>query len=40
VPAVLGSQGVEKVIELDIDERELAAFRHSLGGIRTSIDLL
>jgi malate dehydrogenase len=40
VPAVLGSQGVEKVIELDIDERELAAFRHSLDGIRTSIGLL
>jgi malate dehydrogenase len=40
VPAVLGNQGVEKVIELDIDERELSAFRHSLGGIRTSIDLL
>jgi malate dehydrogenase len=40
VPAVLGSQGVERVIELDLNEMEMAAFRHSLHGIRASIDLL
>jgi malate dehydrogenase len=40
VPAVLGSRGVERVIELDLNERELADFQRSLGSIRTSIDLL
>jgi malate dehydrogenase len=40
VPAVLGNRGVERIIELDLNEVELAAFRHSLGSIRTSIDHL
>jgi malate dehydrogenase len=40
VPAVLGSRGVERVIELDLNERELADFQRSLGSIRASIDLL
>jgi malate dehydrogenase len=40
VPAVLGSQGIERVIELDLSEEELAAFRHSLLSIRASIKLL
>jgi malate dehydrogenase len=40
VPAVLGSQGIERVIELDLNVEESAAFRKSLLGIRASIDLL
>jgi malate dehydrogenase len=40
VPAVLGSQGIERVIELDLQEDEATAFRQSLRGIRSSIDLL
>jgi len=40
VPAVLGSQGVERVIELDLNEQELIDFQRSLGGIRTSTALL
>jgi malate dehydrogenase len=40
VPAALGSQGMERIIELDLNESELATFRHSLVSIRASIDLL
>jgi malate dehydrogenase len=37
VPAVLGGEGMERVVELDLNDSELAAFRGSLGGIRSSI---
>jgi malate dehydrogenase len=40
VPAVLGGEGMERVVELDLNESELAAFRGSLGGIRSRIGLL
>jgi malate dehydrogenase len=36
VPAVIGCEGVEKIIELDLNEPELADFQRSLGAIRTS----
>lgn len=39
-PAVLGRRGIEKVVELDLNEDESAALRQSLLGIRASIDLL
>jgi malate dehydrogenase len=40
LPAVLGSQGIERIIELDLNEEESAAFRQSLLSMRASIDLL
>jgi malate dehydrogenase len=40
VPAIIGGQGVERVVELDLDETELAAFLRSITGIRAKIELL
>ena len=40
VPAVIGSEGIERVVELDLDDSERAEFQRSLAGIRASIDLL
>ena len=40
VPAVIGSEGVERVVELDLNESELTDFHRSLRGIRASIDML
>jgi malate dehydrogenase len=37
VPAVLGQDGVEKVIELNLDETEQAGFQKSIDDIRTEI---
>jgi malate dehydrogenase len=34
VPAILGKNGVEKVIELDLTDEEKAAFEHSAGAVR------
>jgi malate dehydrogenase len=34
VPAVLGAQGVERIVELDLNEAEKAQFRASLGHVR------
>jgi malate dehydrogenase len=34
VPAVLGRSGVERIVELDLDEAELAALRAAAEGIR------
>ena len=34
VPVVLGSSGVEKVIELDLDQTERALFRESLEHVK------
>jgi malate dehydrogenase len=34
VPAVLGSGGVEKIIELDLDESESAQFSESLRHVK------
>lgn len=40
VPAVIGRQGIDRVVELDLNETELAAFRGSVDGIRATIELL
>jgi malate dehydrogenase len=34
VPALLGRNGVEKIVELDLDEEEKAQFRASLGHVK------
>ena len=40
VPAVLGSRGIEKVLELPLDETELAGFTASVDSIRADIESL
>jgi malate dehydrogenase len=40
VPAVIGRRGVERVVELDLDDTERAEFRRSVSGIRATIELL
>jgi len=34
VPAILGSQGVERIIEIDLNEQEQAAFQHSVNAVK------
>ncbi len=34
VPAILGSQGVERIIEIDLNEQEQAAFQHSVQAVK------
>ncbi|MEC9001940.1 MAG: malate dehydrogenase [Planctomycetota bacterium] len=34
VPAILGSQGVERIIEIDLNEQEQAAFQHSVDAVK------
>ena len=38
VPAILGKNGVEEVIELDLTAEEKAAFEHSVGAVRKTCD--
>jgi malate dehydrogenase len=38
VPAMLGKNGVEEVIELDLTDEEKAAFEHSAGAVRKTCD--
>jgi malate dehydrogenase len=38
VPAMLGKNGVEQVIELDLTDEEKAAFEHSAGAVRKTCD--
>ena len=38
VPAIVGRNGVEKVIELDLTDDEKAAFDHSVGAVRKTCD--
>ncbi len=38
VPAILGRNGVEEVIELDLTDEEKAAFAHSVGAVRKTCD--
>jgi len=38
VPAIVGKNGVEKVIELDLTDDEQAAFEHSVGAARKTCD--
>ncbi len=38
VPGIIGKNGVEKVIELDLTDEEKAAFEHSVGAVRKTCD--
>ena len=38
VPGIIGKNGVEKVIDLDLTEEEKAAFAHSAGAVRKTCD--
>jgi len=38
VPAIVGKNGVEQVIELDLTDDEKAAFEHSVGAVRKTCD--
>jgi malate dehydrogenase len=38
VPAILGKNGVEQVIELDLTDEEKAAFAHSVNAVRKTCD--
>jgi len=38
VPAIVGKNGVERVIELDLTDEEKDAFAHSVGAVRTTCD--
>ena len=40
IPAVLGLNGIEKVIELSLNEKEAAGFRESLASVQADIALL
>ena len=40
VPVVLGSKGVEKIIELDLDEETKAKFKVSVDSIQEGVDIL
>jgi malate dehydrogenase len=40
VPAILGARGIEKVLELPLDEAELAGFTASVDSIRTDLKAL
>ena len=37
VPAVLGANGLERVLELKLDEKEQAAFDHSVNAVKTLV---
>ena len=38
VPAVLGENGVERVVELSLDENEKAAFDNSISAVKNLIE--
>jgi malate dehydrogenase len=40
VPVKLGASGVEEIVELDLQERELEALRNSAGAVRQLIEVL
>jgi malate dehydrogenase len=40
VPAVIGANGVEKIIELDLDEETKVKFSKSIDSVRESIAIL
>ncbi|MDF2751563.1 MAG: lactate/malate dehydrogenase, alpha/beta C-terminal domain, partial [Gaiellaceae bacterium] len=39
-PAVLGSAGIERIVELDLDEAEQAALRASADAVREVVGVL
>jgi malate dehydrogenase len=40
LPAILGRQGVEKIVELKLTDAELAALKKSADSIKENIDLM
>jgi len=40
VPAILGAGGVEKIIELDLNEQEQAAFQHSVDAVKGLVETM
>jgi len=40
VPCVIGANGIERVIELDLDDKTKAKFAKSVESIRENIDIL
>ena len=38
VPGIIGANGVEQVLELDLTDEEKAAFEHSVGAVRKTCD--
>jgi malate dehydrogenase len=40
VPCILGAGGVEKVLELPLDDAEMAAVKKSADGVRSSVETL
>jgi len=40
VPAILGAGGVEKIIELDLNEQEQAAFQHSVDAVKGLVEAM
>ena len=38
VPAVIGAQGVERIVEIALSDDERAAFERSVGAVRTLVD--
>ena len=38
VPVVIGANGVEKVVEVNLDEAEKAMFEKSVASVRTLVD--
>jgi len=40
VPAIIGSNGIEEILEIDLSAEEKKAFRHSAGTIKGNIDLI
>ena len=40
VPVILGAGGVEKIIELDLNEQEQAAFQHSVDAVKELVAVM
>jgi malate dehydrogenase len=40
VPVILGAKGVERVIELELDPQEKAAFAHSVGAVKSLVQTM
>ena len=40
VPVILGRNGIEKIVELDLDEKERTHLAESAEGVRKTNDLL
>jgi malate dehydrogenase len=40
VPAVLGRKGVEKIIEMDLNDQEKAMLDHSAEAVRSVVEVL